>query len=167
MNTNSFGREVYEELLRRGHNIHFDPESHTYKNWWKKSKVFFEDDKGTSNFDQFSGDIQIYKESQGADLTDPQDKLTYSSFALLHESGHSDIFPVEYPLMAAGLFALSTQFDDPIYRAACVFGGYYLYKYSIGELTVEAYNCLKYGIKEHFELLKDFNKIVTKPTKKR
>jgi len=76
--------------------------------------------------------------------------------ALLHESGHADIWPVETVLLIAAMVGtfniVAMHTDDPLKLLGIIGGEFLVYNYMVGEIVVEGYNAVKHGAKKYLKL---------------
>lgn len=137
---------VKEALEDKGFDLNYNPNDSKYRPWYRVPfKINFTNRNGVGNGNMVLRRINIPTNGEYKTIDD-------IAGALLHETGHLDIFPVEFPLVICGLSQVADQFDDPIKGILATIGVMAGYLFAVRELIVEGYNCVKHGAKKYLNL---------------
>jgi len=150
------GSKVKDFLVENKYNLNYDSSKGTYKPWYRRQVDVNYVEKGRK-FSDLSGAIFSFKDKEIEIPTDGHYKTIEDvASALLHETGHADIWPVEFPLIMAGMwgtiYTVAGHFDSGLAGAGAAVGAFFVYHYTVGELIVEGYNALKHGTKKYLKL---------------
>jgi hypothetical protein len=150
------GSKVKGFLGENGFNANYDPSKGTYRPWYRREVEVNYVEKGR-RFSELSGATFSFKNKEIEIPTDGHYKTIEDvASALLHETGHADIWPVEFPLLVAGcsgvIHVVAGHFDDPLKGIGAAIGGLLVYHYTVGELITEGYSAVKYGVKKYLKL---------------
>jgi len=148
--------QVSEALVQRGFRLNYDPVEQKYRPWYGLPyKVTFSEkgDAGSIRMGIFKRKINI--PINGLDKTNddgPYKTIDDVAGGLLHETGHADIFPVEFPVLVYSLRLLEDQFSSPALSFIAWLAAIGIYVFTIREMIVEGYNCLKHGTKRYWDI---------------
>ena len=150
------GSKVKDFLVENQFLLNYDTSKGTYKPWYRIQVEVNYVEKGR-RFSDLSGAVFSFKDKEIEIPTDGHYKTIEDvASALLHETGHADIWPVEFPLVVVGmgvtLYTVTKHFDNPLMGLGAAIGAFLVYHYTVGELIVEGYNALKHGTKKYLKL---------------
>lgn len=163
------GSKVKDFLVGNGFRLNYDSSRGTYRPWYRREVEVKYVEKGR-RLSHLSGATFSFKDKEIEIPTDGSYKtIDDVAGALLHETGHADIWPIEFPLsvvLNSGVYYwVAVHFDDPtkgILAAAAAFAAYH---FVIGEIIAEGYSALKYGVKNYMKLrwVKKFESTLADP----
>ena len=166
------GSKVQDFLSESGFNVNYDSSRGTYRPWYRREVEVKYVEKGR-RFSYLSvGYLSIatfsFKNKEIKIPTDGRYKtIDEVTRALLHQTGHADIWPVGFPLKTAGIYGVfevvSNHFDDPTKGILAGVAAFAVYHFVIGELVVEGYNTIKHGKKYIKLLTKSLKKLSSRP----